>query len=228
MEEEKGAANSSDTSGLLVSSSSKWYRRRYLPVPPLPSSSSPAFSEEWDNIPFPGTTSAMSEACGFSTSAVFPFPPPVQGSLGTSNSSGYLSDLSFSLHSNQILPRWPLSAHLPSNKTTRKRNTIGTTSTRSLPATPYLPSAAVHSVPPSTGASSACSTPRLLPSSSSSSSCSCHTARTIPVSKSSRVQSAGWLTSHLTWGQATPTSLATDNCCDHCRTYCRLVAELDS
>ena len=211
--------------------SPRWYQRRYLPVAlaPVPS---PQFSEEWDNIPLPGTTTEASEACGFDTSAVFPFPPGHGASLGTSHSSSYLSDLSFSLHSNhQVLPRWPVTLHhTPSSKSSRKRHTSSHSSTSSLPSTPGLQYTSttrpVRSLPPSgVPTSSSCSTPRLP------SSCSCHATRPVSSeSRSSRPQSAGsWLSSHLpSWSHTSATPSNTDNCCDSCRSYCKLAAELDS
>ena len=77
--------------------SKKWHRQRYLPV-----LSSYSANEEWDNIPFPETTTTTSDACGFSTSDVFPLPPS-NSSSRTSRSSGYLSDVA-SFHSNNALP----------------------------------------------------------------------------------------------------------------------------
>lgn len=201
----------------VKSPSGKWFKRRYLPMPRTPSSPKAKFSEEWDNIPYPGTTAEASEACGFNTSAVFPFPPS-QNSLGTSHSSGYMSDLSFSLHSNQVLPKWTASTHNLS--ASRKRHTYS--NTRSLPSTPGLhpamPTAsAVRSLPPSST-----TTPKLHPTA-----CNCHTSRTPSSRKTEpggRPQSANWLSLSRTHA----TSSAFDNCCDRCRSYCRLAAELDS
>ena len=99
------------------STSSRWYRRLYLPMPAEASCSSDEEWEEispnddeWENIALPAGTSL---ACGFTCSTVVPpFSPttPSPGSGRTTASSGYVSDLSMSLCS--VPPnRQPFTVH---------------------------------------------------------------------------------------------------------------------